>query len=400
MESNFITASEKNSFPLVKAVLSFTPIYFFTSCYIIWFYLNELGRLSLFTTSLQNKSDLFASLISFILLSASFSIITFIPSILLYQLHFSFQTSSFNKVLNVKKIPLITIVSSLSTLIFLSLISWLDYIPTLIKDYSFIILFTSLVIISFILTHFISTKKRKPHYIYSKGNWVKRRYFSKERVVTIFMVAFSGATVVFPLSLIFKFGNAYTIRGILYALALSILISILSLMPAVFLYSSPMVGTSIFKKLRTTLITSTTIFILILFLMPNLVSLLCFGAFKNIGIMDETQHIYVIAKPYYSPSMFPSPVWTHIDSNDTERFYLKGTSLFSLGESVLLCPEFVVKTKNKFLKKNFDKIFGDNDLSLKHLKTVARSCVPVKKDHIAQWDTIQDIGNKLNTYSK
>lgn len=399
MESNFITAPEKNSFPLVKAVLSFTPIYFFTSCYVIWFYLNELGRLSLFTTSLQNKYDLFASLISFILLSISFSIITFIPSMLLCQLYFSFQISSFNKVLNVKRIPLIAIASSLSTLIFLSVISWLDYIPILIKDHSFIILFTSLLIISFTLTHLISTKKNKPHYFYSKNNWVKRQYFCKERVATIFMVAFSGATVVFPLSIIFKFGSAYTTRGILYALVLSVLISILSLMPAVFLYSSSMAGRSIFKKLRAMLITSTTIFIFVLFLMPNLVSLLCFGAFKNIGIIDETQHIYVIAKPYYSPSMFPSPVWTHIEGDDAERFYLKGTSLFSLGESVLLCPEFVVETKNKILKKNFDKIFGDNDLSLQHLKTVARSCVPVRKEHIAQWDTIQDTGNKLNSYS-
>lgn len=396
MERNHTAPSENNIFAMMQLVISLTPLYFFAGCYVIWFYLNELGKLSFFSTSLQNKSDLLASIISFILLSSSFSLIACLPSVLLCQLYFLLKPFSFNRVIKIRSIPLITMITSFSTLAFLSFISWLAYVPHFIKDHSFSILLILLVIISFFLTHYISVKKTKPHYFYSKDKWVQCRYFNKERIITIFMVALTGATVAFPLSLVFKFGSASSIHGVTYALILSFFISILSLIPAALFYSSLLIETTIVKKLKMGFASSIAVFIIILFLMPNLVSLLCYGALKNIGIIDETEHVYAITIPNYSPSMFPSPTWIHIQNNDSNKFYVKGTSIFSLGDSILLCPKFVIETKNKFLKYNFDNIFGNNDFSLKHLRTVAKSCVPVRKEHLAQWDAIEDSRNKLN----
>lgn len=76
---------------------------------------------------------------------------------------------------------------------------------------------------------------------------------------------------------------------------------------------------------------------------------------------------------------------------------MKGVSIFSFGESILLCPYFVVKTKELYLKYNFDKFFNDDDFSLKQMRSVAKSCVPVRKTRISRWDAIQDTGNKLNS---
>lgn len=84
MESKHTSNSLNNRrYTLLKTILRLSPLSWLFGCYIIWFYLNELGWLSLFTNSLQIKSDLIASLISFAIASMAFTFIALLPSFLL-----------------------------------------------------------------------------------------------------------------------------------------------------------------------------------------------------------------------------------------------------------------------------------------------------------------------------
>lgn len=401
MESKHTNNSLNNRrYTLLKTILRLSPLSWLFGCYIIWFYLNELGWLSLFTNSLQIKSDLIASLISFAIASMAFTFIALLPSFFIMQLYLVVDQIVLRRTLKIGLIPIITLIISFMTIGFLSIIIYFSsIIPVIIKTYSFPFLLGCSIILSFILINVISIKRRKIKCHYCHSNMVsnKYKYFSKQRMITIFMVSLSGIAVYFPISLIFKFGSAYSHAGLGSALFFAIVMSFLSLFPAIVFYSSAMRKTSLSNKISTIIISSTVAFCFVLLLMPNLVIIICHGALKNIGVIEESPHIYAVSRNEYSPTMFPSPVWIHVASEDTKNFYVMGSNLFSVGDTLLLCPAFVKDTQSKTFKYNFDNPFGRDTFISKHFKALAKSCVPVKKIYINRWDTINDDGNKLNS---
>lgn len=384
---------------LVKIILSLSPIYVFIGCYIIWLYLGDIGWLSLFTVSMQGQYDILASLVSFLVISISFSVIIFLPSLFLCQSYFLVNNNLLHRTIRMGFLPLISWFSSIITLAFLAFVSWKDLVPDFIKNNSFVFLFSILYIVSFFLVHLVSIKRKrkKEHYVYLSGKRVRYKYFNILRFSVVFAIAFSGVSVVFPLQLIFNFGSAYSYSGIRNALFFSAVISFVSFIPAIFFYTLSTSGQRVTVRIKTSFASSISIFIVALFLLPNVVNIISYNSFKKIGVIDGSEHIYAISTAEYSPDMFPSPVWPHVDKVSGNNFYVKGVSIFSFGESILLCPYFVVKTKELYLKYNFDKFFNDDDFSLKHMRSVAKSCVPVRKTRISRWDAIQDTGNKLNS---
>ena len=383
---------------LVKTLLSLSPIYVFIGCYIIWLYLSDIGWLSLFTISMQGQYDILASLVSFLVISISFSVMIFLPSLFLCQLYFLVNNDLLHRTVRVGFLPLISWFASILTLAFLAFVSWKDSVPDFIKNNSFVLLFSILYIVSFFFVHLISIKKlKKERYFYLGGKTYTYRYFNTLRFSIVFAVAFSGACVVFPMQLVFNFGSAYSYSGIRNAFFFSAIVSLVSFIPAMSFYTVSKSDQSVAARIKRSFVISIFIFFVALFLLPNVVSIISYNSFKKIGVIDDSQHIYAISTAEYSPEMFPSPVWSHVDKISGNNFYVKGVSVFSLGESMLLCPYFVVKTKESYLKYNFDKFFNDDNFALKHMRSVAKSCVPVRKSRISRWDAIQDTGNKLNS---
>lgn len=399
MESNGLEVlPEKRYYTLIKYILMLSPVYLFIGCYIIWIYLNDIGWLSLFISSIQGQYGSLASIFSFLIIAIPFSFVMFIPCYFICQLSFFVDVVVLCRNFKIIWIPIITFIASFFTLLFLAVISWWDATPEVIKKNSFIFLFTMLFALSFILTHLVSVKRKKdkPHYFYLNERRVKYRYFNSGRILTIFMIAFSGVAVVFPMRLVFDLGSAYSYSGVIKALFFAMIISLLSLIPALIFYLSLRNKGDVIKQLVKALYSSLFVFIGVLFLWPNLINAMSYNAFKKIGIIDDVQHIYEVSNIYYSPEMFPSPVWEHV-GKEKNNFFVKGVSLFSFGELILICPSFVVKTKEKYLKYNFDKMFDSDDLAVRHLKNVAKSCVPARKTLASRWDAVQDKGNKLNS---
>lgn len=391
------TKRENIIFYYIKIALSLSPMYMFMGAFILWFYLNEIGMTTLFKDVSDSKLELIAPLFSFIILSISFTTIIIYPSLSICKLYFMVGYDNLRREVKLTLIPLVTILSILTTLAFISVSARTDTLPIFLKEHPTISLLTLLAITSSTLTYFMLIKRKKEHYLYKNGEPVKYKNLLWVRLLTTFAILFAGMTVTFPLSVIFKSGSAYTTAGLFNALFLSVIVSLLSLLPAIIFYSKNITSNSMVIKTKYFVSSSSMIFILTLFLFPNLVSVICVSALKTVGIIDKTEHVYAIEKSSYSPSMFPSPVWEHIESDVENKFFTKGTILFSLGETVLLCPDFVVKTQKSYMKHNFDKLIPDNDdFPLRHLREIFKSCATLKKPAIERCDTIMDKGNKIN----
>jgi len=96
--------------------------------------------------------------------------------------------------------------------------------------------------------------------------------------------------------------------------------------------------------------------------------------------------------------MFPTSVWTHINSASDEYLFITGTVIFSLGDNVLICPTFVTDAQNKYRKYNLDNLFSHNETNFekKHLKQIIKSCALINRPDITRWDGILDGKNVLN----
>ncbi|EPY5145866.1 hypothetical protein ACXDR1_002373 [Klebsiella pneumoniae] len=381
----------------IKTALSLSPMYMFLGAFILWFYLNEIGMTTLFKDVSDSKLELIAPLFSFIILSISFTAIIIYPSLSICKLYFMVGYDNLRREVNPTRIPLATLLSILTTLTFISVSAWTDTLPIYVEKHPTISLVILLTIVSTISTYIISIKRKKEHRIYKNGQFIKYKSSPWIRILVAFFIVFTGMTIALPLSFIFRVSSAYTTEGLVNALFLSVIVSLLSLLPAFIFYSNNVKSNSIVIKTKYFASSSSMIFILILFLFPNLISVICASALKTVGVIDKTEHVFAIEKSSYSPSMFPPPAWKHIASDDENRFYIKGTILFSLGETVLLCPDFVVKTQGSYMKHNFDKIIPDNnDAPLKDLRETFKSCATLKKSAIVRWDTIMDKDNKIN----
>ncbi|MBA0196280.1 hypothetical protein H4F51_14115 [Pectobacterium brasiliense] len=132
-------------------------------------------------------------------------------------------------------------------------------------------------------------------------------------------------------------------------------------------------------------------------LLPNFASIVSRGALQNIGAVESRSHIYLVKNIKYSHDMFPRNIWEHVAISNEEKIFIKGTVLLSLGQEVLLCPDFVIAARKKYLKYNFDNLFSSrNELHSMYLKSITRSCILFDKSEIKQWDSIIDGKNILN----
>ena len=383
----------------LKFMMSLSPLYLLIGYYILWSYLDDIGRLNIFSSILDNKMTLLALMISFAFLSTSVICIIFLPSIILIKTTFFTWGSNLSRVIELRKIPLISCAISILYISSIIFLSTAIFIPQYIKAYAFLITVVSLLPLVFLSIHFMSKNRKKNHIYYINGKEFSKKYFLKEKSLISIMVLFSGLTITLPLLFILNLSTAQSSYGVINLLVILLLSIFIAHLPAMLLLTNGRLIPNIKEKAFSFIACTLILFTITMSLLPNFSSIVERAALKNIGIIDGEPHIYSLKKQNYSSEMFPSSIWGNINSNNSIYIFIKGTVFLSLGEKILICPEFVTNARNKYMKYNLDHLFSGSskdNFHSSHLKQLFKSCALINKPDINQWDNIYDGKNMLN----
>ncbi|NMP27453.1 hypothetical protein GW590_11305 [Rahnella sp. SAP-1] len=383
---------------LSKATLSLLPLSLIFGCFILWSYLNDIGRIDLLPSVIDSKGTFIALIISFFTLSVGLLIILCLPSMMLCQMCFLTWNNEFSRVINLSRIPFISCSTSILYIASIIIFSLISEIPYYIKDYISIITPLLLLPITFIVVHFFSKKRKKIHIYYKKGKEIRNKKFIKEKIIISFFSFSSGMTITIPLLLILNISTLNSNAGLIVFCVISIILVFISFSPAIVFFGAGGFKTNIKDSVIYFIMSALTVFIIIMSSLPNFSSLVVRSALKNIGVIESESHIYSLKKQHYTHDMFPTSVWTHINSASDEYLFITGTVIFSLGDNVLICPTFVTDAQNKYRKYNLDNLFSHNetDFEKKHLKQIIKSCALINRSDITRWDGILDGKNVLN----
>lgn len=374
----------------LKTIYSLFPFYMILGCFIMRFYLNELGRLSLFSSLIESNTAFIAIMISFILLSISLLFLFSLPSILLFSTIFMIKQDTIRRVINKNRIPGISFLASSLAIIIIYIVALNENTPDWLSKNLVGIVALLLLPIIFIIVHFMSITRKKPCIYYNNGKKYESKFFFKEKAILSLIIFSSSFASFFPLLFVLNVSSAQNQNGITALFIISFLLLIIAFLPAVFLFMSS--STAITYNIITyPFIPSMCIFVIAMFLIPNFASIVSYGSLKNIGVIERDLHIYAIKKDNYTPDMFPSKIWNHINESNTKNYFIKGGILFSLGGKTLLCPTYVIDARTKYMKYNLDNLFSPMDeLHSRYLKEITKSCAIVSSEDIRQWDGIID----------
>ena len=376
----------------IKETLTLFTFLMASSYYILWSYLNDIGRLELLSYVLDDKGTLTALIIFFIVLSLGLIFSFTSPSIILCQMCFLTWNNEFSRVINLRRIPLISFAISILYIISIISISFTEIIPTLIKDYAEILTASLLFLITLALFHLFSKKREKNHIFYRNGMRIEKRHFIKEKFIMSFFSLSSALFTTVPLLFILNISTVKNYIGLSFLSIISLILIALSFLPSMIFFSTEIMKKNIRSNVKNCIIISLSLFFIIMATLPNLSKLVVRAALKNAGIIQTEPHIYAFNKQKYTSDMFPPHVWTHINVTNEKYLYIKGTIIFSLGREVLICPKFVMDAQYKYKKYNLDNIFTPSrfEFQNKHLKKLTNSCMQIDSQDIKPQDGIID----------
>jgi hypothetical protein len=383
---------------ITKELITCIPFLLAFGYFILWFYLDSIGQLGLLPSILDDKGPLFALMISFTIISLGLIFTFSFPSIVLCQMFLLNWNNELSRVIKINRIPFISCVVSILYISSMMIISFLSGIPNYIRDHIFIISLSMFSFISLFIVHLLSIKRNKVHIYYKKGKMIRSRSFIKMKYIISAVSLFSGMTAIIPLSFILRLSTAESKAGVLVFIGTAITLVFISHLPAILFFTEKNLKANLKNNALTSSIASLSFFFIIMLTLPNFSSLVVRGALKNIGIIESEAHIYSLKRQDYTNDMFPPSVWNHIDVANEKYLFIKGTVIFSLGNEVLICPEFVIKAQNQYRKYNFDNLLTTNksDFQDKYLKQAIKSCALIRKTDIAKWDSAMDGMNILN----
>ncbi|MEQ9883444.1 hypothetical protein ABRP83_14835 [Pectobacterium brasiliense] len=167
--------------------------------------------------------------------------------------------------------------------------------------------------------------------------------------------------------------------------------------PTIIFYSEGLLKLKNSNAIIYSVIPAFLFFLLMILILPNFSSIVSRGALVNIGVVEKNPHLYMLRTKDYDSNLFSTLIWGKIEPINKNSIFLKGTVLLSLGDHVLLCPDFVMTARQKHHKYNLDDLFSSKiGLHSRYLKQMTKSCVLLNKNDITQWDSVMDGKNKLN----
>lgn len=380
----------------LKLTFYLIPFYATIGCIILWSYLGEIGRLTLFTSILDSTPSLLAITFAFSLLTISVLCIFTLPSFLLYSFTLMKHTDTIRRVIKVGRIPWIAFATSTLFIAIIITASIPGKLPGWLSKNLVPILFSGLYLLILFSVHFFSNKRKKPVYFFTGGKKSNSIFFVKEKALISLVILFSSFSIVIPFQFVLGISSAFKDTGVINLALISLPLIFISFLPAIFLFSGRDYRTNQ-KPMAFTLIATIFIFILCMLLIPGFSSVISRGALKKVGVIETSSHIYAIEKTRYPIEMFPAPFWEKEEKKSDKYIFIQGTILLSVGGKVLLCPDFVINAQNKYLKYNLDNLFSPrNDFHTRYIKQTMRSCALVNSSEITPWDGIIDGENTAN----
>lgn len=364
------------AYEFLKKIVQMSPLMIIPSCILLWSYLNSIGRLDLFTQSLTNPTNLLPLIASFILFAGIFLLIMLVPSMPFYVYYISMDSDIFKNI----KSPLallLTLVFGMACFIFI-FFTLVIFLPKNVP----LFIWLSILILCFFLT-LLSINN-------SPG--IKKLISIRLAVFALFLFSMLYSSI--PLGILITYYEASTNQSVFYA-CIYILVMILSGFTPVSYCLYQKIN---YKVINKNILIGTFVFALAIpmLMIDNLLSYSINKAMSNIGVSDWRPHAYYINSSLYDHAMFPAQYW------DTKEFFKGGFFItavkpFSLGDSVLLCPTYLIEMRDMTFKEDLDeeKLSEENHKFL--LKDMAQKCFVFSSREVKQSDTT--FSNTLMTKS-
>ncbi|HCU0915200.1 TPA: hypothetical protein OUF72_002867, partial [Proteus mirabilis] len=113
-------------------------------------------------------------------------------------------------------------------------------------------------------------------------------------------------------------------------------------------------------------------------LIPSIPSIIINATMKLSGIKNESPRTYVVDNKEYPEELFELDLWNKRTIKDSNRFTIEGVSMYSFGETNLVCPKDIVTPYGNSLSNYFFDKKEDDKVS-NELKRLAENCIPFDK---------------------
>lgn len=386
MTKNTTTELKDISQKTITIFIKLMPYLTILSGLMIWYYLNNLGRLDLLLDSFSINIGLISLLISVIIFTLAIAITLTLPSSIIIFHYSIFQDITKRSVY----LPWLGWILSALFLI-LAFLPHAPFIKKIISPPSALSIFFIIAILAFIICTCFSLLNYnfKNNSIYNKV-----RYIGKALIDT-FTIIFATLSISIPVTFLLKNSTGERTISLLIALIFMIAFALLSFLPAIVYYydqkntefnnkSKRII--SLAKKISIAVMITMTITYL---LFPNVKTALINSSLYSIGFIDNKNHHFLIKGDKYQPEMFPQHIWMTSTTNKIEKdFFIYGIIMFSAGNKKLICPDSVGKFKKDIEGTNYDLIISsNNEDNVKKLKDMTDICVVLGSDDAQQWDT-------------
>lgn len=356
---------------------------------VIWFYLDNIGRLDILYDAL-NVSSAIAIVFCFTLISLlGFSAAIFTPSFLLYLIYKSYEkelihydglTLNFLRICALNSIIMCITVNGTFWLKYYFQIS--GYIALAIT--AFIVIFATYYQCNksiFSVKNYIDTDKNLTE------EFLQKKAFKFLFPILVITPAFMQVLPFLFLATQLEFDDENRpFAKFAIFLSLSLCLTIIGLLPGGSIINEKSIKSSI-KNILSILIIIPIGVVAVSMLLRQTPNLIINKAVDWSGISDWRTHRYYIDSNVHSHRMFDGALWnTHYHHGIDSRFFITGVTAFSLGNVKLICPSQIKSARVASLKTTPDS-FNAYDARISKLKKGAMKCIVFKKEEIHQWDS-------------
>lgn len=342
-----------------------------------WFYLNKIGWLDLFLISITSSENLF--IVAFFLVITFFSIVLIfmLPSvnIIMFLNKDDEYILKYNEVrLNYVKIFLV--IATIANLFFIvSLFFSNDYYSLYLNLFLlFVLVFTGWALyyrgLKKIISQDLLFKKS------SKARWKKIEIYAVIPFMLLLILTFYSLSFYMVTKGLKSNGESAWIQAV-YLFFIFEFIIVNSVIPC-FIYFRGMNEKGWFSII-TSISSCLVLFIFIIsMLVPSIPSIIINATMKFSGIKNESPRTYVVDNKEYPEELFELDLWNKRTIKDSNKFTIEGVSMYSFGETNLVCPKNIVTSYGNSLSNYFfDK--KEDDKVGNELKRLAENCIPFDK---------------------
>ncbi|WP_353242758.1 hypothetical protein [Providencia sp.] len=342
-----------------------------------WFYLNKIGWLDLFLNSIISTENLF--IIAFFLVISFFSImlIFMLPSIniIMFLNKDDEYILKYNEV-RLNYVRIFLVIATVANLFFIvSLFFSNDYYSFHLNLFLlFVLIFTGWTLyyrgLKKIVSQDLSFKKS------SKAIWKKIEIYVVFPFMLLLILTFYSLSFYLVTKGLKSNGESTWIQ-LVYLFFIFEFIIINSVVPC-FIYFRSMNEKGWFSII-TSISGCLILFIVIIsILVPSVPSIIINATMKFSGIKNESPKTYIVNENEYPEELFELDLWNKRAIKDSNRFTIEGISMYSFGETNLVCPKNIVTSYGNSLSNYFFDKKEDEKVS-DELKELAKNCIPFDK---------------------